>query len=173
MATHTLSVLVENKPGVLTRVAALFARRGFNINSLAVGPTEHPAISRITAVVDVEDHPLEQVVKQLNKLVNVLKVVELDNLAGSVQRNLLLVKVAADASNRHQVIQIAKLFRAHIVDVARDTLVIEVTGTDSKLTALLTLLRPYGIRELVKSGTVGIGRGARRITDRALERALE
>ncbi|MDR1188480.1 MAG: acetolactate synthase small subunit, partial [Bifidobacteriaceae bacterium] len=171
MSTHTLSVLVENKPGVLTRVAALFARRGFNINSLAVGPTEHPEISRITAVVDVEDLPLEQVTKQLNKLINVLKVVELDGLDGSVQRDLLLVKVGADASNRSQVTQLVDLFRAHIVDVAADTLVIEATGTDSKLTALLTLLEPFGVRELVKSGTVGIGRGGKSITDRALERA--
>jgi acetolactate synthase-1/3 small subunit len=171
MSTHTLSVLVENKPGVLTRVAALFARRGFNINSLAVGPTEHAEISRITAVVDVEDLPLEQVTKQLNKLINVLKVVELDGLEGSVQRDLLLVKVGADATNRGQVTQIAELFRAHIVDVAGDTLVIEVTGTDSKLNALLTLLEPFGIRELVKSGTVGIGRGSKSITDRALERS--
>jgi acetolactate synthase-1/3 small subunit len=165
MSTHTLSVLVENKPGVLTRVAALFARRGFNINSLAVGPTEQPAVSRITAVVDVEAHPLEQVTKQLNKLINVLKVVELDGSDGSVQRDLLLVKVGADATNRSQVTQIADLFRAHIVDVAADTLVIEATGTDSKLTALLTLLEPFGIRELVKSGTVGIGRGGKSITD--------
>ena len=170
MSTHTLSVLVENKPGVLTRVAALFARRGFNINSLAVGPTEHPAISRITAVVDVESHPLEQVVMQLNKLINVLKVGELDGLDGSVQRDLLLVKVGADASNRSKVTQIVDIFRAHIVDVAADTLVIEATGTDSKLSALLTLLEPFGIRELVKSGTVGIGRGGKAITDRALGR---
>jgi acetolactate synthase-1/3 small subunit len=171
MSTHTLSVLVENKPGVLTRVAALFARRGFNINSLAVGPTEHPEISRITAVVDVEELPLEQVTKQLNKLINVLKVVELDGLDGSVQRDLLLVKVSAHATNRSQVTQIVDLFRAHIVDVSADTLVIEATGTDSKLSALLTLLEPFGIRELVKSGTVGIGRGGKSITDRALERA--
>ncbi|MDR0591701.1 MAG: acetolactate synthase small subunit [Bifidobacteriaceae bacterium] len=167
MSTHTLSVLVENKPGVLTRVAALFARRGFNINSLAVGPTEHPEISRITVVVDVEDLPLEQVTKQLNKLINVLKVVQLDGSDGSVQRDLLLVKVGAGATNRSQVTQIADLFRAHIVDVAVDTLVIEATGTDSKLTALLTLLEPFGIRELVKSGTVGIGRGSKSMTDRA------
>ncbi|MDR2373761.1 MAG: acetolactate synthase small subunit [Bifidobacteriaceae bacterium] len=172
MSTHTLSVLVENKPGVLTRVAALFARRGFNINSLAVGPTEHPEISRITAVVDVEDLPLEQVTKQLNKLINVLKVVELDGGDGSVQRDLLLVKVGANAASRSQVTQIADLFRAHIVDVAADSLVIEATGTDSKLNALMTLLEPFGIRELVKSGTVGIGRGGKSITDRSRERAV-
>jgi acetolactate synthase-1/3 small subunit len=173
MSTHTLSVLVENKPGVLTRVTALFARRGFNINSLAVSPTEHPEISRITAVVDVDELPLDQVIKQLNKLINVLKVVELDGLDGSVQRDLLLVKVRANATNRSGVTQIAELFRAHIVDVAADTLVIEATGTDAKITALLTLLEPFGIRELVKSGTVGIGRGGKSITDRALERAAK
>ncbi|MDR1442468.1 MAG: acetolactate synthase small subunit [Bifidobacteriaceae bacterium] len=173
MSTHTLSVLVENKPGVLTRVAALFARRGFNINSLAVGPTEHPEISRITAVVDVEELPLEQVVKQLNKLINVLKVVELDGLERSVQRDLLLVKVSASERTRSQVIQIVDLFRAHIVDVGAETLVVEASGTDSKLTALLTLLEPFGVRELVKSGTVGIGRGGKSITESALERAAK
>ncbi|MDR1824436.1 MAG: acetolactate synthase small subunit [Bifidobacteriaceae bacterium] len=167
MSRHTLSILVENKPGVLTRVAALFARRGFNINSLAVGPTEKPAVSRITAVVDVDELPLEQVTKQLNKLINVLKVVELEGSEASVQRNLLLVKVKADASTRAEVTGLVDLFRAHIVDVAADTLIIEATGTDSKLGAFLTLLEPFGIRELVKSGTVGISRGAKVITDRA------
>jgi acetolactate synthase-1/3 small subunit len=169
MSRHTLSVLVENKPGVLTRVAALFARRGFNINSLAVGPTEHAAISRITAVVDVDALPLDQVIKQLNKLINVLKVVELDPHDGSVRRDLLLVKVKANAATRAQVTGVVDLFRAHIVDVAADALVIEATGTESKLTALLTLLEPFGIRELVKSGTVGISRGAKSMTDRALD----
>ncbi len=121
---HTLSVLVENKPGVLARVAGLFSRRAFNIHSLAVGPTEHPEISRITVVVDVEDLPLEQVTKQLNKLVHVLKIVELD-AAESVQRELLLVKVRCDSRQRAEVLQIVDLFRAHVVDVAPDSLVIE------------------------------------------------
>ena len=169
MSRHTLSVLVENKPGVLTRVAGLFARRAFNIHSLAVGPTEHEEISRITVVVDVDELPLEQVTKQLNKLVNVIKIVELEHDA-SVQRELLLVKVRADATTRSGVIEVVQLFRAHVVDVVPEAVVIEATGTRGKLSALLTALEPYGIREIVQSGTVAIGRGARSITDRALER---
>ncbi|WP_156250081.1 acetolactate synthase small subunit [Pseudactinotalea terrae] len=169
MTRHTLSVLVENKPGVLTRVAALFARRAFNIHSLAVGPTEHPDISRITVVVDVDENPLEQVTKQLNKLVNVLKIVELTPQA-SVQRELLLVKVRADDASRTAVLQVVELFRAHVVDVVPDAVTIEATGGEDKLTALLTALEPYGIREIVQSGAVAIGRGPRSMTDRALER---
>ncbi len=169
MSRHTLSVLVENKPGVLTRVAGLFARRAFNIYSLAVGPTEHEEISRITVVVDVEEHPLEQVTKQLNKLVNVIKIVELDP-ESSVQRELLLVKVKADAATRAGVLEVVEIFRANVVDVVPDTVVIEATGTAAKLTALLGALEPYGIREIVKSGTLAVGRGSRSITDRALER---
>ena len=148
MARHTLSVLVENKPGVLARVAGLFSRRGFNIESLAVGPTEHSEVSRMTIVVAVEDFPLEQVTKQLNKLVNVLKIVELDP-AVSVQRELLLIKVRADASVRSHVLETAGLFRAKIVDVSPEALVIEATGTADKLDALVRMLEPYGIRELV------------------------
>ncbi|WP_420114265.1 acetolactate synthase small subunit [Pseudactinotalea sp.] len=169
MSRHTLSVLVENKPGVLTRVSALFARRAFNIHSLAVGPTEHAEISRITVVVDVEGNPLEQVTKQLNKLVNVLKIVELTPQA-SVQRELLLVKVKADDAARTAVLQVVELFRAHVVDVAPDAVTIEATGGEDKLNALLTALQPYGIREIVQSGAVAIGRGSRSMTDRALER---
>jgi len=169
MTRHTLSVLVENKPGVLTRVAGLFARRSFNIHSLAVGPTEHEEISRITVVVDVDELPLEQVTKQLNKLINVIKIVELDPGA-SVQRELLLVKVKADAATRGQVLQVVELFRAHVVDVVTDAVTIEATGNPDKLRALLAALEPFGVREIVKSGTVGIGRGSRSITDRALER---
>jgi len=169
MSRHTLSVLVENKPGVLTRVSALFARRAFNIHSLAVGPTEHEEISRITVVVDVEAHPLEHVTKQLNKLINVIKIVELDP-ESSVQRELLLVKVRADASTRAGVLEVVDLFRAHVVDVVPDTVVIEATGTAVKLSALLSALEPYGVREIVKSGTLAVGRGSRSITDRALER---
>jgi acetolactate synthase-1/3 small subunit len=166
---HTLSVLVENKPGVLARVAGLFSRRAFNIHSLAVGPTEHPEISRITVVVDVDDLPLEQVTKQLNKLVHVLKIVELDN-AKSVQRELLLVKVRCDARQRADVLQVVELFRAHVVDVAPDSLVIEAIGNPDKLEALLAALSPHDLREIVQSGTVAIGRGARSITERALDR---
>jgi acetolactate synthase-1/3 small subunit len=167
VSKHTLSVLVENKPGVLARVAALFSRRGFNIDSLAVGPTEHPDISRMTIAVNVEDLPLEQVTKQLNKLINVLKVVELD-LDASVQRELLLVKVKADQASRSQVLEVAQLFRAKVVDVAADAVTIEATGTADKLEAFIRVLEPYGIRELVQSGMVAVGRGARSITDRTL-----
>ncbi|WP_084105501.1 acetolactate synthase small subunit [Demequina sp. NBRC 110056] len=169
MTTHTLSVLVENKPGVLARVAGLFSRRAFNIHSLAVGQTEHPEISRITVVVDVDELPLEQVTKQLNKLVHVLKIVELER-DKSVQRDLILVKVRADARQRTDVLQIVDLFRAHVVDVATDSLVIEAVGTPDKLEALLAALQPHDVREIVQSGTVAIGRGARSITERAFER---
>ncbi len=169
MSRHTLSVLVENKPGVLTRVAGLFARRSFNIHSLAVGPTEHEDISRITLVVDVERNPLEQVTKQLNKLINVIKIVELEPEA-SVQRELLLIKVRADLSTRSSVLEVVELFRARVVDVVTDALIIEATGGPGKLDALLKALEPFGIREIVQSGRVAIGRGARSITDRALER---
>lgn len=167
MSKHTLSVLVENKPGVLARIAALFSRRGFNIDSLAVGPTEHPDVSRMTIVVNVEDFPLEQVTKQLNKLVNVIKIVELDP-ASAVRRELALVKVRADAETRAQVIQIVELFRARTVDVSSEAVTIEVSGSSDKLEAMLRMLEPYGIKELVQSGMVAVGRGARSITDRSL-----
>ena len=162
--THTLSVLVENKPGVLTRVAALFAHRAFNIQSLAVGETEKPEISRITIVVDVSEVSLEQVTKQLNKLVNVLKIVELEP-ERAVERELMLIKVSADDTNRTAVLQIVDLFRAHVVDVSRGTLVIESIGSPAKHAALLRELEPYGIREIVQSGNVAIGRGSKSITD--------
>ncbi|GAA2100774.1 acetolactate synthase small subunit [Kitasatospora saccharophila] len=171
MSKHTLSVLVENKPGVLARIAALFSRRGFNIDSLAVGPTEHPDISRMTIVVNVEELPLEQVTKQLNKLVNVIKIVELDQ-SQAVRRELVLVKVRADAESRSQVTEIVQLFRAKTVDVSPDAVTIEATGSSDKLEAMLRMLEPYGIKELVQSGMVAIGRGARSITDRSL-RALD
>ena len=170
MSRHTLSVLVENKPGVLTRVAGLFARRSFNIHSLAVGPTEHDEISRITVVVDVDALPLEQVTKQLNKLINVIKIVELEDSA-SVQRELLLVKVKADTTQRTSVLEVVQLFRAHVVDVVPDTVVIEATGGPGKLDALLAALEPFGIREIVQSGTVAIGRGSRSITAPVLRAA--
>lgn len=167
MSRHTLSVLVENKPGVLARIAALFSRRGFNIDSLAVGPTEHPEISRMTIVVGVEDWPLEQVTKQLNKLVNVIKIVELDP-ESSVQRELLLVKVRADLDTRSHVLETVQLFRAKVVDVAPDAVTVEATGNADKLEALLRVLEPFGIKELVQSGMVAINRGGRSLTDRAL-----
>ena len=165
MSKHTLSVLVENKPGVLARIAGLFSRRGFNIESLAVGPTEHPEVSRMTIVVNVEESPLEQVTKQLNKLVNVLKVVELDP-ESSVQRELLLVKVRCDAATRPQVAAAVELFRARVVDVSVDSLVVEAIGRPDKNEALLRALEPFGIREIVQSGVVGVGRGTRSMADR-------
>ena len=163
MTTHVLSLLVEDKPGLLTRVAGLFARRGFNIDSMAVGETENPDVSRITIVVNADSSPLEQVTKQLNKLVNVLKIVELDPQQ-SVQRELLLVKVRADRAQRSQVLETVELFRAKVIDVAPDTLTIEATGNPDKLDALLRDLEPYGIKEMVQSGLVAIGRGSRSIT---------
>jgi acetolactate synthase-1/3 small subunit len=166
-----LSVLVENKPGVLSRVAGLFTRRGFNIESLAVGPTEHPEISRMTIVVSVEGAALEQVTKQLNKLVNVLKIVELEEKQ-AVQRELLLVKVRADETTRRDVLQIVELFKAKVADVGPEALVVELTGRPDKREALLKMLEPYGIREMVQSGTVALGRGSRSMTQAAL-RAVE
>jgi acetolactate synthase-1/3 small subunit len=170
MTRHTLSVLVENKPGVLARVAGLFSRRGFNIDSLAVGPTEHDDVSRMTIVVSVDELPLEQVTKQLNKLINVLKIVELEP-AASVQRELLLLKVRADVQTRSHVLETVQLFRAKVVDVATDTVTIEATGTADKLEALIKVLEPFGIRELVQSGLVAVARGSRSMTDRALRSA--
>jgi acetolactate synthase-1/3 small subunit len=167
MTTHTLSVLVENKPGVLARVSGLFSRRGFNIESLAVGPTEHAEISRITILVSVEGTALEQVTKQLNKLVNVIKIVELED-AASVQRELLLVKVRADDTTRRGVLETVELFRAKVVDVGPEALTIEVTGQPAKLDAMLRMLEPYGIREMVQSGVVALGRGPRSMTQAAL-----
>jgi acetolactate synthase-1/3 small subunit len=163
MSKHTLSVLTENKPGVLARVAGLFSRRGFNIESLADGPTEHPDVSRMTIVVQVDELPLEQVTKQLNKLVNVIKIVELEP-AIAVQRELLLVKVRADATVRSQVLETVQLFRAKVVDVSPEALTIEATGTADKLDALVRMLEPFGVREMVQSGMVAVGRGPRSIT---------
>lgn len=167
MSRHTLSVLVENQPGVLARIAGLFSRRGFNIDSLAVGPTEHADVSRMTIVVNVEELPLEQVTKQLNKLVEVIKIVELDPVV-SVQRELLLVKVGADLQTRSHVLETVQLFRAKVIDVSPDAVTIEATGNVDKLDALLRVLEPFGIRELVQSGMVAMGRGARSITDRSV-----
>lgn len=172
MSRHTLSVLVQNRPGVLARVSGLFSRRGFNIDSLAVGPTDDPDVSRMTIAVSVEDLPLEQVTKQLNKLVNVIQIVELDP-ASSVQRELMLIKVKADQHSRTQVLEAVSLFRAKVVDVAIDAVTIEATGTADKLAALVRVLEPFGIRELVQSGMVAVGRGSRTITDRTLRTATE
>ena len=158
--SHVLSLLVEDKPGLLTRVAGLFARRGFNIESLAVGKTEIPGLSRITVVVDVEDLPLEQVTKQLNKLVNVLKIVELEP-EQSVAREHMLIKVRVDNSTRSQILEATNLFRARVVDVVTDALVIEVTGDTAKVRALLKVLEPYGIKEIAQSGLLAIGQDRR------------
>jgi acetolactate synthase I/III small subunit len=167
MSRHTLSVLVEDQPGVLARIASLFARRGFNIESLAVGPTEAAGVSRMTIVVNVAESPLEQVTKQLNKLINVLKIVELDNSA-AVQRELLLVKVKADSNTRSAILETVALFRAKVVDVSTDAITIEATGNHDKIQALLKVLEEYGIKELVQSGMVAIGRGAKAVSDRTL-----
>ncbi len=173
---HTLSVLVENKPGVLARVAGLFARRGFNIESLAVGPTDDPRISRMTIVVKTEAKPLSQVVRQLDKLINVIHIEELAHDA--VERELMLIKVTADAGVRSQILEVADIFRAKIVDVHPDAISLEATGTPEKLEALIELLRPYGIRELAQTGMVAMARGKHTIDDAYLsvireEEALE
>ena len=166
--SHVLSLLVEDKPGLLTRVAGLFARRGFNIESLAVGKSEIPGLSRITVVVDVEELPLEQVTKQLNKLVNVIKIVELDPTQ-SVTREHMLIKVRVDNTTRSQVLEAVNLFRARVVDVATDAVVIEVTGDSGKTNALLKVLEPFGIKEMAQSGLLAIGRGSKSITERVFK----
>jgi acetolactate synthase-1/3 small subunit len=166
--SHVLSLLVEDKPGLLTRVAGLFARRGFNIESLAVGKSEIDGLSRITVVVDVEELPLEQVTKQLNKLINVIKIVELEP-SQSVTREHLLIKVRVDNTTRSQVLEAVNLFRARVVDVATDALVIESTGDSGKIQALLKVLEPYGIKEIAQSGLLAIGRGSKSITERVFK----
>nr|WP_156609719.1 acetolactate synthase small subunit [Auraticoccus cholistanensis] len=160
-----MSVLVANRPGVLSRVSALFSRRGFNIDSLAVGPTEHPELSRITLVVEGEDHTVEQLTKQLNKLVEVIKIVELE--PDAVRQELVLIKVATDAGNRSAVLEVIQLFKAKAVDATNESIVVQATGSPDKLQALVTMLEPYGVRELVQSGLVALGRGPRSITDRS------
>ncbi len=157
---HTLSVLVENKPGVLTRVTALFSRRGFNIDSLAVGITEDPTLSRITMVVSAADTPVEQITKQLHKLVNVLKINDLDP-ADMVDRELVLFKVHAPPDRRHEVIEVTNVFRAKIIDVGKNSLTIEATGTSEKLAAMEDLLRAYGIKEMARTGRIALARGSR------------
>lgn len=160
MAKHTLSVLVENHAGVLSRVAGLFSRRGFNIDSLAVGITENPDVSRMTIVVDGDEYTVEQVSKQLNKLIDVIKLKKLEN-SESVRRELALIKVAATASTRAEIIQIVGIFRANIVDVSKSTLTIEITGGEDKVAALEDMLKQFGIKEIVRTGTIAIERGNR------------
>lgn len=156
----TLSVLVENKPGVLTRVAGLFARRGFNIDSLVVAETENPAVSRMTITVDEQDQPVEQVTKQLHKLVNVIKITTLE-AAESVERELLLIKVKADGTSRSEIMQMVEIFRAKIVDVNAEVLIIEMTGTREKVSAFMDLLEHFGVIELMRTGRIAMGRGRR------------
>jgi acetolactate synthase-1/3 small subunit len=155
---HTLSVLVEDKPGVLTRIAGLFARRGFNIASLAVGECEVPGLSRITLTIDGAEQPIDQVTKQLHKLINVIKIRDLDPQS-MVSAELMLIKVSAEGEKRAEVLQIAEIFKAKIVDVDKRTLTIQVTGASDKIEALLDLLKPVGIQEIVRTGIVAIGRG--------------
>ena len=157
---HTLAILVENKPGVLTRVAGLFSRRGFNIESLAVGVTENPDTSRITIVVTGDDRILEQVEKQLNKLIDVIRVSDIP-VEESVSRELALIKVGVDSATRAEVMQIVDIFRAKIVDVGIKSLVVEVTGDESKINAIEQLLRQFGIKEMVRTGKVAMNRGAK------------
>jgi acetolactate synthase I/III small subunit len=167
MTQHVLSLLVEDKPGILTRVAALFARRGYNIQSLAVGTTEVDGVSRMTVVVSLDGQPLEQVTKQLNKLVNVLKIVELEN-DNAVARDHMLVKVRTDANTRSQVLEAVTLFRARVIDVVSDSVVIEVTGDSAKCQAFIKVLEPFGIKELVQSGAIAISRGSKSMSEKVL-----
>ncbi|WP_410507598.1 acetolactate synthase small subunit [Methanosarcina hadiensis] len=159
---HTLAVLVENKSGVLSRVASLFSRRGYNIDSLAVGVTEDPDISRITIVVHGDDHVLEQVTKQLNKLIDVIKVSDI-GADDAVERELALIKVAADVDTRAEIMQIANIFRARIVDVAPKSVTVEVTGDESKIQAIEKLLRQFGIKEMVRTGKIAMVRGSKKV----------
>lgn len=161
MKPHTLSILVENRAGVLSRVTGLFSRRGFNIESLAVGPCEEPGMSRITIVAIGDDNKVEQIMKQLNKLIDVIKV---SDLTGSprVERELALIKVTAElGTSRAEIMQIAEIFRAQIVDVSPKSLILQVIGDTDKIDAMETLLRQYGVKEFVRTGTVGILRGAK------------
>lgn len=164
---HTISVLVENRPGVLSRITGLFARRAFNINSLTVSPTERPDISRITVTADVESEPLEQIIKQLNKLLHVLKIVDLDD-DNTVNREIMLVKVATNARTRADVLEIVQTFRVRVVDMHPESLVIEATGARGKLDSLLRLLEDYGVIELVRSGSVALTRGPKALSEKVL-----
>lgn len=155
---HILSILVENKPGVLTRVAGLFARRAFNIDTLAVGPTDDPTVSRITLTLDGAVHPIDQVTKQLHKLVNVLKIRDLEP-DETLARELALFKLAADGAGRAEVMQICEIFRAKIVDVAKRSVIVEITGTTDKIEAFERLVRPFGLIEMARTGEIAISRG--------------
>jgi len=158
---HTISVLVENHPGVLARIAGLFSGRGFNIDSLSVGETEDPTVSRMTVVASGDDVVVEQIGKQLNKLVDTIKVVDLTEVE-HVERELVLVKVAADGAARSEIMQIADIFRAKVVDVGAKSLIVEATGTEDKVDALVELLERFGIQELARTGRIALGRTLRR-----------
>ena len=155
---RTISVMVENKFGVLARISTLFAARGFNIDSLAVGETEDPSVSRMTIVVSGNDNVLEQVEKQLNKLIDVIKVTSF-TIEPHLERDLALIKIKADKATRSEIFQIVDIFRAKIVDVGGDSLIVEVTGDESKIAALENLLKPFGIKEMVRTGIIAMGRG--------------
>ena len=155
---HVLSILVENKPGVLTRIAGLFARRGFNIDTLTVGPTDDEQLSRITLTVDGALHPIDQVTKQLHKLVNVLKIRDLEP-ADTVARELALFKISADGASRGEVMQVVEIFRGKIIDVTRRSLIVEVTGTWEKIEAFERMVRPFGLVEMARTGEIAISRG--------------
>ena len=155
---HIVSILVENKPGVLTRVTGLFARRGFNINTLAVGPTDDDSVSRITITLDGAVHSIDQVTKQLHKLINVLKIRDLEP-EETLARELALFKISADGAGRAEVMQICEIFRAHVVDVTKRAVVAEVTGTQEKVDAFERLIRPFGLIEMARTGEIAIGRG--------------
>jgi acetolactate synthase I/III small subunit len=155
---HVLSVLVENKPGVLTRISGLFARRGFNIDTLAVGPTEDESVSRMTIVLDGAAHPIDQVTKQLHKLVNVIKIRDLEP-RDTIAREMALFKVSADGASRGEIMQLAEIFRARIIDVSGRTVTIEVTGTADKIEAFEQMVRPFGLVEMVRTGEIAIARG--------------
>jgi len=157
---RTVSILVENKPGVLARIAGLFSARGFNIDSLAVGETEDSTVSRMTIVVRGDERILEQVEKQLNKLIDVIKVSEFSGI-DHLERDLALVKVKADKTNRSEILQIVDIFRAKIVDVSTDSVIIEITGDEEKIQALLNMVRPFGIKEMVRTGIVAMARGSK------------
>ncbi|MCL6088476.1 MAG: acetolactate synthase small subunit [Actinobacteria bacterium] len=155
---HIISVLVENKSGVLAKISGLFSRRGFNIESLAVAPTEDERISRITIVVNTDIESMEQVTKQLHKLINVLKIQKLDP-ANSVQRELVLIKINSENKNRSEIMEIVNIFRANVVDVTKNSMMLELTGTETKINAFEELLKPYGILEFVRTGMIAVARG--------------
>lgn len=159
---HTIAVIVENKSGVLTRIAGLFSRRSFNIDSLSVGATDNPDYSRMTISVQGDRDVLEQVIKQLSKLINVIRVSELDP-SDSVERELALIKVSADKQNRSEIMQIVNIFRAKIIDVSHRSMIIEVTGDEEKIDAITQMLRQFGVKELVRTGKISLVRGARSI----------